>query len=63
MDASGFPTALACTRCGQVFTRLTPQSTPLMAACAKCLGHAMQGKPATTPDEWKEVEKRLSDSV
>jgi hypothetical protein len=39
------------------------QSTPLIAACARCLADAVQGKAATTPDEWREVEKKLTDSV
>ena len=61
--SNGMPVGLVCKKCGQVFgmvfTPITPATTPLIAACNKCLGQVMQGKPASTPDEWKEVEKKL----
>jgi hypothetical protein len=57
------PTALVCRRCGEVFgvifTPLTPRSTQMVAACARCLGEVMAGEPATTEDEWREVRKKL----
>jgi len=60
---ASLPLGLACKRCGEVFgiifTPITPSATPLVSACSKCLGEVMQGKPATTPDEWAEVEKKL----
>ena len=63
MNTGGFPMGLPCKRCGQVFgmifTPITPASTPLIAACMKCVGEALAGKAASTPEQWKEVEKKL----
>jgi hypothetical protein len=63
MDTGGLPLGIACTRCNQhiatIFTPIAPSSTPLIAACNKCLGEVMEGKPARTAEEWKEVEKKL----
>jgi len=57
------PVGLVCKRCGQVFgvifTPITPQTTPLVAACSSCVAEVGKGAPATTAEEWKEVEKKL----
>ena len=57
------PTGLVCKHCGQVFgvifTPITPETTPLVAACTKCANDAMQGKLARNADEWREVLKGL----
>lgn len=61
--ANELPVGLTCKHCGQlfgmIFTPITPKTTPLIAACAKCVGEAMGGKPATNAEDWKEVEKKL----
>jgi hypothetical protein len=55
------PISLVCKKCGEVFGMLLVAPTPksIQAACTKCVGMAMQGKPATNADEWQEVFKRL----
>lgn len=61
--SNGMPTALVCKQCGEVFgvifTPVTPTSTPMVAACGRCLNEVMAGKPATSEDEWREVRNKL----
>jgi hypothetical protein len=58
--SNGMPVGLVCKRCGQTMGMVfTPVTSPLVAACNKCLGEVMKGKPATNEKEWREVLKKL----
>ena len=59
--SSGLTIGLPCMGCGEVFGMafLSPKPTTVEAVCTKCVTTAMQGKPATTEEEWREVFKKF----